>query len=50
LTVVAVLASLYPVVTVLLGWRLLNESIKPVQIFGVISVFVGVSLIAASHQ
>lgn len=50
LTVVAVLASLYPVVTVLLGWRLLHESIKPVQIFGVISVFVGVSLIAASHQ
>lgn len=48
LTVVAVLASLYPVITVLLGWRLLHERLQPIQITGVIAVFLGVATIAAS--
>ncbi|MEO7588706.1 MAG: DMT family transporter [Arachnia sp.] len=48
LTVVAVLASLYPVITVLLGWRLLGERLQPIQVAGVIAVFLGVAAIAAS--
>jgi drug/metabolite transporter (DMT)-like permease len=48
LTVVAVLASLYPVITVLLGWRILGEHLKLIQVFGVIAVFVGVATIAAA--
>lgn len=48
LTVVAVLASLYPVITVLLGWRLLREHLQPIQVAGVIAVFLGVAAIAAA--
>jgi drug/metabolite transporter (DMT)-like permease len=48
LTVVAVLASLYPVITVLLGWRVLGEHLQRIQIVGVIAVFLGVAAIAAS--
>ena len=48
LSVVGVLASLYPVVTALLGWRVLGERLQLVQVFGVIAVFVGVATIAAS--
>lgn len=48
LTVVAVLASLYPVITVILGWQLLKEHLKPVQVVGVIAVFLGVATIASS--
>lgn len=48
LSVVAVLASLYPVVTVLLGWKLLGERLLRIQIAGVAMVFLGVSTIAAS--
>lgn len=48
LTIVAVLASLYPVITVLLGWRLLQEHLQPIQVAGVIAVFLGVAAIAAS--
>jgi drug/metabolite transporter (DMT)-like permease len=48
LTVVAVLASLYPVVTVLLGWRILGERLQPIQIVGVIAVFVGIATVAAT--
>ncbi|WP_219818121.1 DMT family transporter [Terrimesophilobacter mesophilus] len=48
LTVVAVLASLYPVITVLLGWRILGEHLQRVQVLGVIAVFVGVAAIAAA--
>ncbi len=48
LTVVAVLASLYPVITVLLGWRVLGEHLQRVQVVGVIAVFLGVAAIAAS--
>jgi drug/metabolite transporter (DMT)-like permease len=48
LTVVAVLASLYPVITVLLGWRVLGEHLQRIQIAGVVAVFLGVAAIAAS--
>lgn len=48
LTIVAVLASLYPVITVLLGWRLLGEHVKRMQLIGVIAVFLGVAAIAAA--
>ncbi|HEU4849287.1 MAG TPA: EamA family transporter, partial [Terrimesophilobacter sp.] len=48
LTVVAVLASLYPVITVLLGWRILGEHLQRIQVLGVVAVFLGVAAIAAS--
>ncbi|MCC6270746.1 MAG: DMT family transporter [Microbacteriaceae bacterium] len=48
LTIVAVLASLYPVITVLLGWRILGEHLTRLQLVGVIAVFVGVATIAAA--
>ncbi len=48
LTIVAVLASLYPVITVLLGWRILGEHLKRMQLVGVIAVFLGVATIAAA--
>lgn len=48
LTVVAVLASLYPVITVLLGWRILGERLQRIQLLGVIAVFLGVAAIAAA--
>ena len=48
LSVVGVLASLYPVVTALLGWRVLGERLLRVQVVGVIAVFIGVATIAAS--
>lgn len=48
LSVVGVLASLYPVVTVLLGWWFLKERLMRVQVIGVVVVFVGVALIAVT--
>lgn len=48
LSVVAVLASLYPVVTVLLARRLLEERLRPVQLAGVVGALAGVALIAAA--
>lgn len=47
LSVVAVLGSLYPVVTVLLARRLLAERLRPVQIAGVGAALLGVVLLAA---
>lgn len=47
LSVVSVLGSLYPVVTVLLARRLLAERLRPVQIAGVGAALVGVVLLAA---
>jgi drug/metabolite transporter (DMT)-like permease len=48
LSVVAVFASLFPAVTVLLGWWVHGERLKPVQVAGVVLVFVGVGVIASS--
>lgn len=45
LSVVAVCASLFPAVTVLLGWWVHGERLKTVQIAGVLLVFAGVGLI-----
>lgn len=48
LSVVAVCASLFPAVTVLLGWWFHGERLRPVQLAGVLLVFLGVGVIAAS--
>ena len=48
LSVVAVLASLYPVVTVLLGWRILKERLQRSQLLGITAVFVGIAIVAAT--
>lgn len=48
LSVVAVFASLFPAVTVLLGWWVLGERLRRLQVAGVVLVFVGVGLIAAT--
>lgn len=48
LSVVAVCASLFPAVTVLLGWWVHGERLKSVQIVGVLLVFAGVGVIAAT--
>ncbi|MCU1441422.1 MAG: uncharacterized protein JWP85_2419 [Rhodoglobus sp.] len=48
LSVVAVLASLYPVVTVLLSWRIHKERLQVVQVAGIVAVFAGVAAVASS--
>jgi drug/metabolite transporter (DMT)-like permease len=48
LSVVAVLASLYPVVTVLLSWRIHKERLQRIQVVGIIAVFLGVAAVASS--
>ena len=47
LSVVSVLASLYPVVTVLLARQLQDERLRPVQVVGAAGTLVGVALLAA---
>jgi drug/metabolite transporter (DMT)-like permease len=47
LSVVAVLASLYPVVTVLLARQLHAERLRPIQVAGVVGTLGGVALLAA---
>ena len=47
LAVVAVLASLYPVTTVLLARRLHHERLQQLQIVGVVAAFVGVAAVVA---
>ena len=47
LSVVAVLASLYPVVTVLLARQVHNERLRPIQVAGVVGTLGGVALLAA---
>ncbi len=47
LSVVSVLASLYPVVTVLLARQVLSERLMPVQAFGAVATLAGVGLLAA---
>lgn len=45
LSVVSVLGSMYPVVTVLLAWWIHNERLKPIQYLGIAATFFGVALI-----
>lgn len=47
LSVVAVLASLYPAVTTVLAWKLHGERLRPVQWIGVVGAVAGVVLIGA---
>lgn len=47
ISVSAVLASLYPAVTALLAWRIHHESLRPIQVIGVVGTLLGVALIAA---
>lgn len=47
LSVLSVLGSLYPIVTVLLAWWLLHERLRVVQYFGIAFAFLGVALISA---
>jgi len=47
LSVVAVLASLYPAVTVLLAWRFGRERLARMQVVGVLAALIGVVLLAA---
>ena len=46
-SVSSVLASLYPAVTALLAWRFHHESLRRVQVVGVVATLAGVALIAA---
>jgi drug/metabolite transporter (DMT)-like permease len=46
-SVTAVLASLYPVITAVLAWRLQGERLRPVQVAGVAAALAGVLLLAA---
>jgi drug/metabolite transporter (DMT)-like permease len=46
LSVIAVLAALYPVSTVLLARGVLHERLARVQVVGVVLAFVGVALLA----
>lgn len=47
LTIVSVLGSIYPVVTVILAWAVLRERLLPVQYVGVAAALAGVAAIAA---
>ena len=46
LSVVAVLGSLYPIVTVLLAWWIHKERLIPIQYLGIVFTFTGVALIS----
>ena len=46
LSVVAVLGSLYPIVTVLLAWWIHKERLMPIQYLGIAVTFSGVALIS----
>jgi drug/metabolite transporter (DMT)-like permease len=47
LSLSAVLASLYPVVTIALAHALLHERLRPLQVTGAVLVMAGVLLIAS---
>lgn len=46
LSIVAVIGSLYPVVTVLLAWGTLNERISRLQLAGVVAALAGVAMVS----
>jgi drug/metabolite transporter (DMT)-like permease len=46
LSLVSVLGSLYPVVTVLLARAVLHERVRPIQDLGIVAAVIGVVLIA----
>jgi len=48
LSIVSVVGSLYPVMTVLLAWTILSERLRGVQAAGVVLAFIGVGLVAAT--
>jgi drug/metabolite transporter (DMT)-like permease len=48
LGVVSVLSSLYPVVTVLLGFLVLRERVRTLQLIGVVLALTGIALLAGS--
>lgn len=47
LSIAGVLASLYPVTTILLAWVVLRERLRPIQLTGVVAALAGIALIAA---
>jgi drug/metabolite transporter (DMT)-like permease len=47
LAVVSVLASIYPVITILLAWAILRESMRSSQRLGALAAFAGVALVVA---
>lgn len=48
LSIVSVLGSLFPVVTVILAWQILKERLQPVQYIGIVCTMLGVAAITAS--
>ncbi|SIT72866.1 DMT family transporter [Microbacterium sp. RU33B] len=49
LSVVAVCASVFPAVTVVLGWWLLKERLARIQLLGIVLVLSGVAVVAVSQ-
>ena len=47
LSIVSVIGSLYPVMTVLLAWLVLHERISRVQLAGVVAAMTGVAMVSA---
>ncbi len=47
ISIASVLASLYPVTTILLAWLVAKEHLRPVQVLGVIAALAGIALIAS---
>jgi len=48
LSIVSVLGSLFPVVTVILAWQILKERLLPAQYIGIVCTMIGVAAITAS--
>lgn len=48
LSIVSVLGSLFPVMTVILAWRILKERLLPAQYIGIACTMIGVAAITAS--
>jgi drug/metabolite transporter (DMT)-like permease len=48
ISIVAILSSLYPIVTMLLAYVLLGERLRPAQFFGVVLALMGIILVSFS--